>query len=104
MPQPIDLQTGLTQITQAERVQQIAERVSLAAQQRTAVETQEQRVASETEVQQTHAKTDDVDQEMRRHNPYMGRRHHHGQTEDNEAEAKPRPVADGEEHHLDVVI
>lgn len=104
MPQPIDVQTGIMQVTQAERVQQIAERVSLAAQQRTAVETQEQRVASETEVQQTHAKADEVDQDTRRHNPYMGRRRHRGQTEDDEAENRPKPAADGEEHYLDVVI
>jgi len=103
MPQPIDVQTGLAQVTQAERIQQIVDRVSLAAQQRTAAETQEQRIASETEVQQTHAKTDDVDRDMRRHNPYMGRRRR-GQGKEETGDAKPRPAPDGEEHHLDVII
>lgn len=104
MPQPIDLQTGLTQITQAERLQQFVDRAALAAQQRTAQETQEQRIVAETEVRETRAKPDEVEQDLRRHNPYQGRRSHREPEEETPAEGKPRPAADGEEHHFDVII
>ena len=103
MPQPIDTQTGLAQITQAQRVQQIVDRVSLAAQQRTAIETQEQQVATETEVQQTHAKADDVDSDLRRHNPYMGRRRR-GRDKEETEQSRTKSAPNGEDHVLDVTI
>jgi hypothetical protein len=52
-----------------DRVQQVADRVSLVAQQRVAADVQQQRVETETQVQQTHAKSEGVETEMRRKNP-----------------------------------
>ena len=104
MPQPIDLQTQLGQLTTAERVQQIADRLSLAAQQRTLIETQEQRLEVETQVQQTHAKTDELgEEELRRRTPYRGRRpKHDGEPE--ESEPTPPAPLDVDEHHIDIQI
>jgi uncharacterized membrane protein YkoI len=53
MPQPIDLQTELGRATAAERIQAVADRASLAAQQRTAEETAKERLRHEAQVQQT---------------------------------------------------
>ena len=104
MPQPIDLQTQLGQLTTAERVQQIADRLSLAAQQRTLTETQEQRIEVETQVQQTHDKADELDEEeLRRRVPYRGRRHRHD-AEPEEPESKSSASQVIEEHHIDVQI
>jgi hypothetical protein len=108
MPQPIDLQTGLGRIAAAERIQQIADRASLAAQHRTTVDLQQQRVAAETQVQQTHAKSEEVEQEMRRRNPYVGRRFRGKKTNEKQANAKAAPFAGTpdtpESHHLDITV
>lgn len=74
MPQPIDPQTEMGRITAAERIQQIADRASLAAQLRHTDEAQDQRVGAEQQVRQTDQKSEQVDEELRRHNPFMGRR------------------------------
>ncbi len=74
MPQPIDPQTEIGRITAAERIQQIAERASLAAQTRMTDETELQRVNAESQVHQTRQKSEEVDEELQRHNPFMGRR------------------------------
>ena len=74
MPQPVDLQTEVARVTAAERIQQVADRTSLAAQQHLAVEEQEERVNSETTVHQPEPKEPEVDAEARRRNPFMGRR------------------------------
>lgn len=109
MPQPIDAQTQLSQLTAAERVQQLSERLSLVAQQRSAAEVQEQRVTAETQVQQAHAKTDELDQDLRRHNPYRRRRQTAAQGEAAEAEpvrpgdASQLPVLQ-EEHKIDISV
>lgn len=52
MPQPIDMQTEAGRITAAERIQQVVDRVSLAAQQRAAAEAEERRVTDETRVKE----------------------------------------------------
>lgn len=74
MPQPIDLQTEAGRVAAAERVQQIADRQSLAAMQRSAAEVEDERVEVETAVQQAQQKSEQVDRELRRRNPYVGRR------------------------------
>ena len=103
MPQPIDLQTQLMQVTTAERVHQVTDRLSLAAQQRTTVETQEQRVLAETQVQQAHAKTDELDQETRRKIPYRARRPRKTASPEPAEHKEPLPVA-VEEHRIDISI
>lgn len=109
MPQPIDLQTQLSQVTTAERVQQLSERLSLTAQQRSAVEMQEQRVTAETQVQQTHAKADELDTDLRRRTPYRGRRKHaaggnaSGPEVTRPGDASQLPAQE-EEHKIDIMI
>ncbi len=105
MPQPIDLQTELGRLMAAERVQQVADRVSLVAQQRVAADEQQQRVGLETQVQQTHAKSEEIEPEMRRKNPYMGRRKRRApRAVEPEPEEKPKPPVSGEPHQLDITI
>jgi hypothetical protein len=71
MPQPIDLQTELGRIAAVERIQQLAERVSLAARQQEVNETQEKRVAAESQVREARQKSEQVESELRRRNPYV---------------------------------
>ncbi len=52
MPQPIDIQTELARTTAAQRVQEIADRASLAAQQRQTQHAQKQQMDTETVIQQ----------------------------------------------------
>lgn len=52
MPQPIDIHTELARATAAQRVQEIADRVSLAAQQRQAQHARDEQIEAETVVQQ----------------------------------------------------
>ena len=74
MPQPIDPQSELGRVTAAERIQQIADRASLAAQSRIAAEAGEERANAETAVRQMNQKSEEVDEETRRKNPFTGRR------------------------------
>lgn len=74
MPQPIDPQTEIGRATAAERIQQIADRTSLAAQARLSADAAESRVAAETQVRQPMQKNEEVDRELRRRTPYVGRR------------------------------
>lgn len=50
MPQPIDLQSELSRVTAAERVQQVSERASQQAQQRATVQQQQQLAQAESQV------------------------------------------------------
>ncbi|HOZ45062.1 MAG TPA: hypothetical protein PLO37_05430 [Candidatus Hydrogenedentes bacterium] len=112
MPQPVDFQTEVGRITAAERIQQIADRTSLAAQQRHAVEEDESRILQETAPHEPEPKGEEVDREMRRRNPFAGRRQKRGHQEppgDAEPDGAPRDPQDvaktaGEEHHLDVTV
>ena len=74
MPQPVDLQTEIGRAAAAERIQQIADRASLAAQHRVSDEAQETRVQSETTTHQAEPKGPEVDRELRRRAPHSGRR------------------------------
>jgi len=107
MPQPIDLATELVRTTTLERVQQVAERVALAGQQRADAEIETERVARESEVRETHNKSEEVEQELRRRNPYMGRRRRRDEPDDTEAEAdaeQAEPGGDEEPHQLDITV
>ncbi len=74
MPQPIDPHTEVGRATAAERIQQIADRTSLAAQARVASESANGQRAAETQVQHTAPKSDEVDRDLRRRNPFVGKR------------------------------
>lgn len=109
MPQPIDPMTELARITAAERIQQIADRASLAAQQRTHNAQLQQTLEADTQVRQTEQKSEHVDSELRRRNPFMGRRRHQdgseSQEESGEAETeKKQPPVAGEEHSFDISV
>ena len=90
----------------AERVQQIATRASLVAQQRIAVEEERQRTDVETQVQQTHAKSGEVEPEMRRKNPYLGRRKRReaAASDEPKTEQPPAPPVTLETHELDITV
>ncbi len=110
MPQPIDPQTELGRITAAERIQQISDRASLAAQQRVAEDTDKQQRLLEQEVQETHQKNKEVETETKRRNPFMGRRKKKKKSSDdsthtlyNENENK-EIVEDPDDHTLDITI
>lgn len=113
MPQPIDFQTELTRVTAVERLQQYADRQALNAQQRLAQEIEEQRTLAESQVEQTNPKSGEVEPELKRKNPYMGRRRKKGEkdSEETPADAHPDPSKSppgdshtGESHSLDVTI
>jgi hypothetical protein len=111
MPQPVDLQTELARVSAAGRIQQAADRASLAAQQRASTVVEETRVNAETQVQQTvEAESEQVDQNGRRKNPFVGRRRRRAK----EDIAEPAPPANAgdlkvisegtENHKLDITI
>jgi len=109
MPQPIDFQSEIARTTAAERVQQIVDRASLAGQQRTAHEIEAQRVASENQVHETNPKSEQVDRDLKRHNPFMGRRKRreeadNGQEVEHGPAEPPVVMAPDEEHHLNIKI
>lgn len=54
MPQPIDFSTESGRVTAAERIQQIADRASLASQHNTRMAEDLKRLQQETQVQETH--------------------------------------------------
>lgn len=105
MPQPIDPNTELGRISAADRVQQIADRASLAAQARHAAEATQHQVDSETQVAQANQKNEEIHEELRRKNPFMGRkRRKTGQDEEEQHPDHPRPLDEAEGHHLDITI
>lgn len=87
MPQPIDFQGELGRTTAAEKIQQLADRLSLAAQLKMADAIQRERVDMETQVQQTHAQSEQVEREKRRRNPYLSRKRRPEDSEDQQAGA-----------------
>jgi hypothetical protein len=75
MPQPVDLQTEMARVAAAERIQQIADRLSLAAQQRLAESAEEERLREETQVRQSNeSEHRNIERDGRRRNPFSGRR------------------------------
>jgi hypothetical protein len=113
MPQPVDPTTEIGRMAAIERVQQWASRADLAAQARQAAEAAKHQMDAESHVDQTQAKSDEVDRETKRRNPYSGRRRHK-----REEDAPPTPesrtfytadehttvVEDDEQHRLDITI
>jgi hypothetical protein len=89
MPQPVDLQVELARVTAADRVQQVADRLSLAAQQRMAAEAEQDGVNHETQVQETaQSQSEGVDVESHRQNPFVGRRRKRATNENPEPATK----------------
>ena len=115
MPQPIDPNTELARVTATDRIQQIADRVSLAAQTRTAAAALQEQVDVESQVQQMTQKNQQVDDELKRRSPYVGKRRRKkkggGKDSENDSThtfynaAEHAEVADDpEEHNIDVTV
>ena len=114
MPQPIDMQTELGRAIMAERIQELSGRVSLAALQRSANETDEARVLAETQVDETkESQGKGVDAESRRKVPYVTRRRKRRKKRTDEDERarmfysdkEESSVADSpEDHQFDVTV
>ena len=105
MPQPIDFPTELARMSAVERIQQVNDRLSIAAQHRSTTEVQEERVASETQVQQAQPQSEEINPELRRRNPYAGRRRKNRKEPDSAPPREEEPaVPPGESHQLDVSI
>lgn len=88
MPQPIDPLTEIVRVHAAERIQQIADRASLAAQMRHRAAQEQELVKAETQVQQPEHKGPEVERELKRQNPYAGRRRRRGQSSQNEDQSE----------------
>lgn len=127
MPQPIDPLTEIVRVHAAERIQQIADRASLAAQMRTRAAQEQDLVNAESQVHQSQQKGPEVERDLKRHNPFAGRRKRRardGQAEEaaeltsdesraGEEALSPtlydskeefEPDTGNEEHHLDISI
>lgn len=112
MPQPIDPQTEIGRITAAERIQQLASRASLAAQAHATDEADQQRVNVESQVHEARQKTEEVDRELERRNPFLGRRRRRRRDEAEKDLAEhtlysPRDRADDDtdlDHDFDITI
>ncbi len=109
MPQPVDLPSELMRVTAAERVRQITERASLAAQQRASAHQQEEQVRVETQVHETvqpeRAEVDSAPEDRKRRR---------GRSDDSDSDKasrtfydpdeKPRVVEDDEGHRIDISV
>ena len=114
MPQPIDMQSELARTTMVERMQDVAGRLSLAAQQRTKDETEQARINAETQTRETpEAQSEHVDEDGRRKNPFVTRRKKRRKGESDESASsrilytskeKTTTVTDPDDHLFDVSI
>ncbi len=106
MPQPIDMQTELGRVTAADRIQQIADRTSLAAQQRAAEQAEQERVEHESQIQETpETRQDQVDAEGRGRNPAANRRkRNRNKEEETQKKSTITGPDDLEPHQLNVRI
>ena len=113
MPQPVDLQTEMGRLSAAERIQQIADRASLAAQQRTTDDMDAGRVAAEEQVQETleseSEESEKVNAESHRKNPFLGRRRRRGRQSEDSAQGfynadDKEQAADDEGQGIDISV
>lgn len=111
MPQPIDINTEFARSTTAQRVQEIADRASLAAQQRQVQHAQDEQIAAETVVQQSHDSGEDAAVNDRRENREQQHRQQRGKPEgQSEAEHAGHGAGDlaiipeEDKHRLDVTV
>ncbi len=108
MPTPIDPNTEILRVNLAERIQQIADRASLLGQVRQSVNEEERRIVDETQVKQTEQKSEQVETELKRRQPFMGRRRRKVEKEStstDEGSSKDEGEEEGKEgSHLDIKI
>lgn len=108
MPQPIDMQTELGRTTLAERIQDAAGRVALAAQYRAVHDADEARIRTETQIHEpVETQGDRIREDERRRNPFVRRRRRPGQGV-SEAAPSVHPSAakapDDEAHRFDITV
>ena len=108
MPTPIDPNTEILRVNLAERIQQITDRASLLGQVRQSINEEERRIQEESQVKQTEQKSEQVDTELKRRQPFMGRKRKRGEVEvkDNTEESTENggEEKDVEGGHLDIRI
>lgn len=112
MPQPIDPTTEINRAAAVERLQQLTARTDLHAQTRQAHMLAQQELAAETNVDRPEAKSDEVERDLRRRNPYVGRRKRRNPDDSPSEESRTfytpdeRPaIAEDDDHHgLDVTV
>lgn len=103
MPQPVDLHTEVARVFATERIQQVADRASLAAQQRVADTAQKDQVNHETlvaETQETQPQQVEADQRRQQEQQRARRQKLPG----DEDEAVTTQGVDGEGVRLDVSV
>lgn len=113
MPQPIDPATEINRAAAVERLQQLTSRSDLNAHARNAHALAQQQLDAETHVERPEAKSDEVERELKRRNPYLGRRKKRPLSEESpseeartfySADEKPTVVEDEPPHKLDITI
>lgn len=109
MPQPIDINTEFARSTAAQRVQEVVDRASLAAQQRQVQHAQQEQIDAESVVQQSHDSGEDPAVNDRREGREQKRRQQHGKAEgQSEADHADHGagglaiIPEDEQHRLDV--
>lgn len=112
MPQPVDLNTELARSTAAQRVQEIADRASLAAQHRQSQQAQQEQVQAETQVQEppqsehgpTVTERRQKDQQRERGKAARGHGDATGDTADHGAGELQVVPDENEQHRLDITV
>ncbi|MBI2435633.1 MAG: hypothetical protein HYV26_22490 [Candidatus Hydrogenedentes bacterium] len=112
MPQPIDPQTELGRLIATERIQQLSDRANLSYQVRMASQAAQQHVLADTQVQEAEQKSEQVEQELKRRNPFAGRRKRRKAAEETSesthvvyaADEKAHLLEEPEVHKLDISI
>ena len=107
MPQPIDHNTEVARAAAVERIQQVADRASLAAQRIAAEHAEREQVDAETRVKDTQeTENPELDGDGRRRTPYSKRKGKRKKSDQSEWSAGEEPVIDddSDRHRLDVSI
>lgn len=112
MVQPIDPATEINRVAAIERLQQLTGRADLNARAHEAHELAKQQLDAETNVDRPEAKSDEVERDLKRRNPYSGRRKKRppqdSPTEESRtfytSDEKPAVVEDEPPHRLDISI
>lgn len=110
MPQPIDPTTEISRTAAVERLQQLTARTDLHMQAQQASALARQQHVLESEVDQAEGKRSEVERDLRRRNPYRGKRRPKPNPPTEETRTfytagETKTMADDDEHHgLDVKI
>ncbi len=107
MPLPIDPNTEIMRVSLAERIQQISDRLSLLGQAKQSLNEEKQRLIEETQVKETHQKSEQVDTELKRRNPFLGRKKKKAEKDSKETvdkidDVEPPKSEDEGGTHLDI--